>query len=173
MPATKVAGPAIKAVNTICEAVSSQARIIDDLLDVARVRTGKLKLKKQPIDLIRTLKDIHSVVLADGHRRQVSLQTPSVPGPLIVDVDPTRIEQVIWNLVNNALKFTPEDGQVFNAGNDFELDPVQFPRCNEEVRYLRVIFVHTFTTFEYGHNTSNRQVQTGEVTPFGQPIFEE
>jgi hypothetical protein len=50
---------------------------------------------------------------------------------------------------------------------------VQFPRCNEEVRYLRVIFVHTFTTFEYGHNTSNRQVQTGEVTPFGQPIFEE
>ncbi|MBW9242394.1 CheR family methyltransferase [Pseudomonas paracarnis] len=112
LPATKVAGPAIKAVNTICEAVSSQARIIDDLLDVARVRTGKLKLKKQPIDLIRTLKDIHSVVLADGHRRQVSLQTPSVPGPLIVDVDPTRIEQVIWNLVNNALKFTPEDGQV-------------------------------------------------------------
>lgn len=112
LPATKAAGPAIKAVNTICEAVSSQARIIDDLLDVARVRTGKLKLKKQPVDLIRTLQDIHSVVLADGHRRQVTLQTPSDYGPLIVEVDPTRIEQVIWNLVNNALKFTPEGGQV-------------------------------------------------------------
>lgn len=112
LPATKAAVPAIKAVNTICEAVSSQARIIDDLLDVARVRTGKLKLKKQPIDLIRTLQDIHSVVLADGHRRHVTLQTPSDHGPLIVDVDPTRIEQVIWNLVNNALKFTPEGGEV-------------------------------------------------------------
>lgn len=112
LPATKAAGPAIKAVNTICEAVSSQARIIDDLLDVARVRTGKLKLKKQKIDLIRTLQDIHGVVLADGHHRQVTLQTPSDYGPLIVEVDPTRIEQVIWNLVNNALKFTPQGGQV-------------------------------------------------------------
>ena len=112
LPATKAAGPAIKAVNTICEAVSSQARIIDDLLDVARVRTGKLKLKRQRVDLIRTLREIHGVVLADGHRRQVTLQTPSDHGSLIVDVDPTRIEQVIWNLVNNALKFTPEGGQV-------------------------------------------------------------
>ncbi|WLH66255.1 CheR family methyltransferase [Pseudomonas sp. FP2309] len=112
LPATKTADPAIKAVNTICEAVSSQARIIDDLLDVARVRTGKLKLKKQPIDLIRMLQDVHAVVLADGRRRQVTLQTPSDQGPMIVDVDPTRIEQVIWNLVNNALKFTPEGGQV-------------------------------------------------------------
>ncbi|MCF5173486.1 ATP-binding protein, partial [Pseudomonas canadensis] len=112
LPATKAAGAAIKAVNTICEAVSSQARIIDDLLDVARVRTGKLKLKKQQVDLIRTLQDIHGVVLADGHHRQVTMHTPSDHGPLIVDVDPTRIEQVIWNLVNNALKFTPEGGQV-------------------------------------------------------------
>ncbi|WLI09025.1 chemotaxis protein CheB [Pseudomonas sp. FP597] len=112
LPATKTAAPAVRAVETICEAVSSQARIIDDLLDVARVRTGKLKLKKQPVDLIRTLQDIHSVVLADGHHRQVTLQTPSEPGALIVDADPTRIEQVTWNLVNNALKFTPQDGQV-------------------------------------------------------------
>ena len=68
---------------------------------------------------------------------------------------------------------TAEDGQTFNAGNDFEFDPVQYPRCNDEVRYLRVVFVHTFTTFEYGHGTSNRQIQTGEVTPFGQPIYDE
>ena len=67
---------------------------------------------------------------------------------------------------------TPEDSQVFNDGNDFELDPVQFPRCNDEVRYLRVVFFNTFSTFEYGHYTKNRQVQTGEVTPFGQPIID-
>ncbi|AZF15675.1 CheR family methyltransferase [Pseudomonas sp. R3-18-08] len=112
LPATKATGQAVKAVNTICEAVSSQARIIDDLLDVARVRTGKLKLKKQPIDLIRTLEDIYAVVLADGHRCQVTLQKPTTPAALFVDADPTRLEQVIWNLVNNALKFTPSDGRV-------------------------------------------------------------
>lgn len=67
---------------------------------------------------------------------------------------------------------TPEDSQVYNDGNDFELDPVQYPRCNDEVRYLRVVFFNTFSTFEYGHYTKNRQVQTGEVTPFGQPIID-
>ena len=113
LPATKATGPAMKAVNTICEAVSSQARIIDDLLDVARVRTGKLKLKIQPVDLAKTLQDIHSVVLNDGHCCQVTLDISLIPQKtLVVDADATRLEQVIWNLVNNALKFTPDDGRV-------------------------------------------------------------
>ena len=62
---------------------------------------------------------------------------------------------------------TAEDTQTYNAGNDFELDPDAYPRCNEPLRYLRVVFANTFTTFELGHNASNRQVQTGEVTPYG------
>lgn len=62
---------------------------------------------------------------------------------------------------------TSEDSQAYNAGNDFELNPDEYPRCNEPLRYFRVVFANTFTTFEFGHYTSNRQVQTGEVTPFG------
>jgi two-component system CheB/CheR fusion protein len=113
LPMTKTAGPAMKAVNTICDAVSSQARIIDDLLDVARVRTGKLKLKKQAVDLGRMLQDVHTVVVNDLHPCTVELilPQPSEP-PLVIDADSTRLEQIIWNLVNNALKFTPKDGRV-------------------------------------------------------------
>ncbi|EJN32800.1 PAS domain S-box [Pseudomonas sp. GM78] len=113
LPMTKSVGPAMKAVNTICYAVTSQARIIDDLLDVARVRTGKLKLKKQAVDLVRILQDIHTVVVNDQHPCVITLQVPQPPEPpLVVDADSTRLEQIIWNLVNNALKFTPENGQV-------------------------------------------------------------
>jgi two-component system, chemotaxis family, CheB/CheR fusion protein len=113
LPMTKTAGPAMKAVNTICDAVSSQARIIDDLLDVARVRTGKLKLKKQAVDLGRVLQDVHTVVINDQHPCTVVLKVPQPPEPpLVIDADPTRLEQIIWNLVNNALKFTPKDGRV-------------------------------------------------------------
>jgi two-component system CheB/CheR fusion protein len=113
LPMTKSVSPAMKAVNTICEAVSSQARIIDDLLDVARVRTGKLKLKKQAVDLGRILQDIHTVVVNDQHPCEITLQIPQPPEPpLVVDADSTRLEQIIWNLVNNALKFTPKDGRV-------------------------------------------------------------
>ncbi len=61
---------------------------------------------------------------------------------------------------------TSDDIQEYNAGNNFELDPEQYPRCNDAVRYLRVVFVNTFNTFEYGHDASNRQIQTGEITPW-------
>lgn len=66
---------------------------------------------------------------------------------------------------------TTEDRDTYNAGNDFELDREEYPRCYDEIRYLRVVFVNTFNTFTLGHNTVNRSVQTGEITPFGQPIF--
>ena len=110
LPVTKSLAPATKAVNTICDAVNSQARIIDDLLDVARVRTGKLKLQAVAVDLISVLRDIHTVVLNEQHDLTVELLVPAEP--LIVQADPTRLEQIIWNLVNNALKFTPPKGRV-------------------------------------------------------------
>ena len=113
LPVTKTVTAAARAVNTICDAVTSQARIIDDLLDVARVRTGKLKLKRQAVDLARVLQDIYTVVINDNHPNKVTLELPEgSSGELIVNVDPTRLEQIIWNLVNNALKFTPNGGRV-------------------------------------------------------------
>jgi two-component system CheB/CheR fusion protein len=112
LPSTKSTAPAVKAVRTICEAVSSQARIIDDLLDVARVRTGKLKLNRQAVDLGQVLRDIHAVVINGRHPCEVTLQLPGDAPPLIIDADNTRLEQIIWNLVNNALKFTPEGGRI-------------------------------------------------------------
>lgn len=67
-------------------------------------------------------------------------------------------------------EITPDDGSMFNSGNDFEFDKDKYPRCYDEVRYLRVVFANTFATFELGHGISNRQVQTGEVTPFGRVL---
>lgn len=113
LPAVRNAEVATKAVNTIGDAVASQARIIDDLLDVARIRTGKLKLKKQPIDLITVVRDIHAVAVSEYQDGHISLVLPSPSAaPLIVYGDSTRIEQVIWNLLNNALKFSSPDAQV-------------------------------------------------------------
>ncbi|MFJ7793770.1 CheR family methyltransferase [Pseudomonas sp. NPDC096950] len=109
LPVIKSATPAEKAVSTICEAVSSQARIIDDLLDVARVRTGKLRLKRSAVDLNRMLQDVYQVVTNDNPDVDMSVQMPEL---LVIDADPTRVEQIVWNLVNNALKFTPAGGKI-------------------------------------------------------------
>ncbi len=59
-----------------------------------------------------------------------------------------------------------EDSQAYNAGNHFDFNSRDFPHCYDRLRYLRVVFLDTFTTFEYP-NASNRQVQTGEITPIG------
>ncbi len=113
LPDTKVTPMIAKAVETIRTAVGSQARIIDDLLDVSRVRTGKLKLRRSKLDLERLLESIFSVVSADEKDRSIRLEIEEASsGSLLLNADPTRVEQIIWNLVNNALKFTPVDGDV-------------------------------------------------------------
>lgn len=60
---------------------------------------------------------------------------------------------------------TEEDRAYFNAGNDFELNPDEYPHCYDDVRYLRVVFVNTFSSFDLGAKVG--QVQFGEVTPWG------
>lgn len=112
LPTIKSIGAASKAVTTICEAVSSQARIIDDLLDVARIRTGKLKLKTEPVDLGAIVQGIHAVVQSEQHPCPVRLELPADNLPLIIEGDVTRLEQIIWNLLNNALKFSPPGSEI-------------------------------------------------------------
>ena len=111
-PAIKHIGAATKAVGTICEAVSSQARIIDDLLDVARIRTGKLKLKTEAVDLGAILLAIHEVVSSEQHPCPVRLELPADALPVMIEGDVTRLEQIIWNLLNNALKFSPAGSEI-------------------------------------------------------------
>nr|WP_279153125.1 CheR family methyltransferase [Pseudomonas mosselii] len=111
-PSVKAASAASKAIGVICDAVSSQARIIDDLLDVARIRTGKLKLKTQVIDLGTVLQGIHAVVLNEQHPCAVRLALPADGAPVHVEADGTRLEQIIWNLLNNALKFSPAGSEI-------------------------------------------------------------
>jgi two-component system, chemotaxis family, CheB/CheR fusion protein len=159
LPVTKTVSAAAKAVNTICDAVTSQARIIDDLLDVARVRTGKLKLKRQAVDLGRVLQDIYTVVINDNHPNKVTLELPEGPGELIVNADPTRLEQVIWNLVNNALKFTPNGGRVqliaSKDGSMARLD-VKDSGVGIEAEHLNEVF-DLFGQAETQHATHQRE----------------
>ncbi|MNM22580.1 Virulence sensor protein BvgS precursor [compost metagenome] len=113
LPTVRNAENASKAVTAIGEAVTSQARIIDDLLDVARIRTGKLKLKKRLLDIGELLSEIQGVVSEEYPEAQIVLEMPGAEqSALIIEADPTRLEQVIWNLLQNALKFSGEAAQV-------------------------------------------------------------
>lgn len=90
--------------------LSHLVHLIDDLLDVSRITSGKLELKKGKIDLRKVVQDALDInhLHIEAFRHELRLELPSMP--LIVDADHVRLAQVIGNLLNNAAKYTPERG---------------------------------------------------------------
>jgi two-component system CheB/CheR fusion protein len=93
--------------------VAMEARLIDDLLDVSRIARGKIELRKQRIDLSavidRAAEFCRSDIEAAGLRLQLKSESA---GQVWVEADPARLQQVFWNLLKNAIKFTPHGGTI-------------------------------------------------------------
>nr|WP_236599670.1 response regulator [Ramlibacter alkalitolerans] len=92
--------------------IQHMVHLVDDLLDVARISTGKVELRRQRIDLkevVATAVETSASLIESGHHK-LHVELPSQPLPM--DADPTRIAQVVSNLLNNAAKYTPEAGRI-------------------------------------------------------------
>jgi PAS domain S-box-containing protein len=89
-----------------------QAQIIDDLLDMSRIISGKVRLEVQPIDLAGVVTAAIGTIRVSAYAKGVQLQTFIDPLNASVPGDPNRLQQVFWNLLNNAIKFTPKGGEV-------------------------------------------------------------
>jgi signal transduction histidine kinase/ActR/RegA family two-component response regulator len=108
------------AVDTIERNATSLAHIIDDLLDVSRIIAGTLHLTPQPIDLVAVTHTALQAVKPLAVKRQIDLRFSPEPGATaLVSGDAARLQQVIWNLLGNAVKFTPDGGRV-----DVSVEPV-------------------------------------------------
>ncbi len=92
--------------------VDLEARLIDDLLDVTRIARGKVELDLQPADLGTILRHAVEVCKPDLEARKLHFGVDIAAGSCPVQADPARLQQVFWNLLKNAIKFTPEGGCV-------------------------------------------------------------
>ena len=92
--------------------VRAQAQLIDDLLDMSRVISGKLRLNVQRIQLGSVIEAALETVRLSAEAKDIHLQKILDPLAGIVSGDPARLEQIIWNLLSNAIKFTPKGGRV-------------------------------------------------------------
>ncbi len=101
-----------KAAAVIERSAKAQLQIIEDLLDSARIIAGKLRIEPGPVDLVPVLQAALDTARPAADAKGVHLVADFGPWPEQARGDPARLQQVVWNLLANAIKFTPEGGRV-------------------------------------------------------------
>jgi signal transduction histidine kinase/ActR/RegA family two-component response regulator len=103
-----------RAFQAIYDSAKSQAQLIDELLDVARIMSGKLRLEQGDVDIHETIRRALEIVQpdADKHRINIVFDAEATIGAVHVQGDGARLQQIVWNLLTNAVKFTPDGGAV-------------------------------------------------------------
>lgn len=94
----------------ICRNAKAQSELIDDLLDISRITSGKLLVERQDVDLNQVIRAAIEVVELAASVKQIRVTTRFDVEKIIVAGDPARLQQVFWNLLSNAVKFTPKGG---------------------------------------------------------------
>ncbi len=112
LPVARESPEVARAVSAIRQSVLGQAQIIDDLLDLSRIATGKLRLQVLEFDVAQTVRTIVATMAPEADAKRIALSLDAPDAPLPLEADPIRVEQIVWNLLGNALKFSPEGGRV-------------------------------------------------------------
>ena len=101
-----------RALETIERNAQSQAQLIEDLLDVSRIISGKMRISPKPLDLAPVVESAIETARPSANAKQIVLSAALDRQAGIVHADPARVQQIVWNLVSNAIKFTAKRGRV-------------------------------------------------------------
>ena len=150
---------AMKGVTVIERSANSQSQLIDDLLDVSRIQSGKLHLDLSVVDPVECVSAAVDSVRSLAEEKAISIETEFDPSPGKISADPVRLQQVFSNLLTNAIKFTPQRGEI----------GVQLKRVGEPPRQsvqiqvkdtgkgIKADFIpHLFTRFTQADSSSTR-----------------
>ena len=104
--------PVRSSFSMILNNIEMESRLIDDLLDLTRISTGKLSLRRQLVDVHKVFMDALASVHSDQLGKKITLTVEWIAQENQVNGDPLRLRQIFWNILKNAVKFTPPDGMV-------------------------------------------------------------
>ena len=144
------------ALQVIQQSAKSQARLVDDILDTARIITGRLKLDAQPVEIERVFQAAVDVIRPSAEAKRVVLQTVIDDRSSIVFGDANRVQQVIWNLLSNAVKFTSEGGRV-EARLSRSEDHIEITVADTGVGIDPQFMPYVFDRFRQADSTSKRK----------------
>jgi PAS domain S-box-containing protein len=101
-----------RAIDIIVRNARAQRQLIDDLLDISRIIRGKLRLEVRSVELAPIIEAVVDSLRPAADARNIHLQIAFDPRTSAISADPDRLQQIIWNLLTNAIKFTPKGGRV-------------------------------------------------------------
>jgi CheY-like chemotaxis protein len=145
-----------RALETIERNARAQAQLIEDLLDVSRIITGKLRLDVRQVDPASFIEPAVEALRPAAEAKDIRIQKVMDTGVVSVAGDPARLQQVVWNLLSNAIKFTPKGGKV----------QVRLERINSHIEIavsdtgggIKPEFLpHVFERFRQADQTTTRQ----------------
>ena len=144
-----------KAMEAIQRGVETQNALIEDLLDVSRIVSGRLQIDRSEVSLVQAVRNVVDQCGPAAEKKGVGLELSIGPGEFMVAGDKVRLGQVVGNLVENALKFTPEGGRVsVTVGRAGELVEVTVTDTGEGIRSDSIERI--FERFEQQDSSSRR-----------------
>ncbi len=130
--------------------IELETRLIDDLLDVSRVISGKLRLDRRPTHLNDLVRHVLDIVADEVQEKGLIVETGLDARPDLVNGDPARLQQVIWNLVKNAAKFTSSGGTIRVATRSIDADRIEVEVRDTGKGISAEAMPHIFDAFEQG-----------------------
>jgi signal transduction histidine kinase len=142
--------------NTLERAVIAQQQLIEDLLDISRISSGKLRLDLRPTRLALTIQTAVEAVRPASLRKEIELAFTASSALGVVLADPDRMQQIVWNLLSNAVKFTPSGGQV-RVEVEREGDWTLIRVSDTGIGIPADLLPHIFDRFRQGESGTARQ----------------
>ena len=134
----------------------AQAQLVNDLVDMSRVTTGKLRLELEPLRLRPALEAAMESVRPAALAKELALSASFNLRDMHVLADATRLQQVLWNLLSNAIKFTPAGGRILLSADTQGDGRVRIAVTDSGIGIDRAFLPHVFDRFRQADSGSNR-----------------
>ena len=133
----------------------AQSKLIRDLLDLSRLRSGKLELNRETVSPVASIENAIETVRIDADAKGIEISVSAPDEMMFVQADPVRLEQIIWNLLNNSVKFTPRGGRIEVRLEDAE-DEIVLTVSDNGQGIDTSFLPHIFEIFRQADSRTNR-----------------